>query len=59
MRLYTTKPKLIGNQLGCLYRQSGANFDGAACFLAFASLISQQSVQVSDHRERFLSQASM
>ena len=34
--------KLIGNQLGCLYRHLGANSDGAACFLICTSLISQQ-----------------
>jgi hypothetical protein len=44
MRLYIQHgPKLIYNQLGCLYRHFGANSDEAACFLICTSLISQQS----------------
>jgi hypothetical protein len=36
--------KLIGNQLGRLYRHFGANSDGAAWFLICTSLISQHEV---------------
>ncbi|CAG8017261.1 unnamed protein product [Penicillium salamii] len=42
MRLYIQHgPKLIYNQLGCLYRHFGANSDEAVCFLICTSLISQ------------------
>jgi hypothetical protein len=42
MSLYIQQlAKLIGNQLGRLYRHFGANSDGAAWFLICTSLISQ------------------
>jgi hypothetical protein len=41
MRLYIQHgAKLIVNQIDCLYRHLGANFDGAACFLICTGLIS-------------------
>jgi hypothetical protein len=43
MSLYIQQlAKLIGNQLGRLYRHFGANSDSAAWFLICTSLISQQ-----------------
>jgi hypothetical protein len=43
MSLYIQQlAKLIGNQLGRLYRHFGVNSDGAAWFLICTSLISQQ-----------------
>lgn len=41
--LYNEKNKLIGNQLGSLYRYHGINSDGSAWFLICNSLISQHS----------------
>jgi hypothetical protein len=46
MSLYIQQlAKLIGNQLGRLYRHFGANSDGAAWFLICTSLISQHSTK--------------
>jgi hypothetical protein len=46
MKLYIQQlAKLIGNQLGRLYRHFEANSDGAAWFLICTSLISQQKEQ--------------
>jgi hypothetical protein len=51
MSLYIQQlAKLIGNQLGRLYRHFGANSDGAAWFLICTSLISQ-------HQQDCLSQS--
>lgn len=42
MSLYIQQlPKLISNQLGCLYRYFGSNSDSAAWFLICTSSISQ------------------
>ena len=40
--IYTTKSKLIENQLGSLYRHLVIDSDGAGWFLICTSLISQQ-----------------
>jgi hypothetical protein len=52
MSLYIQQlAKLIGNQLGRLYRHFGANSDCAAWFLICTSLISQQNAYIQNGRD--------